>query len=113
MPRTRLVGSGLSAGPIVLQCYSKIARCMAKNGNPTRGLELSARALEAREKKREEEPLKYAACCNDRAGLTSLTSLSLLPVQVTDCILRLQFFTKSEQTLKEQRRSLRILKYLH
>ena len=62
----------LTEGELVLQCYSKIARCMAKNGNPSRGLELSARALEAREKKREEEPLKYAACCNDRAGLTHL-----------------------------------------
>jgi len=67
----------LTEGELVLQCYSKIARCMAKNGNPTRALELSARALEAREKKREEEPLKYAACCNDAAGLTRLTSLSL------------------------------------
>ena len=66
----------LTEGEMVIQCYSKIARCMAKNGNPTRALELSARALEAREKKREEEPLKFAACCNDRAGLTLLTFLS-------------------------------------
>jgi len=66
---------------------------MAKNGNPSRALELSARALEAREKKGEEEPLKYAACCNDRAGLTRSTSSSLFSVHVTDCVLRLQFFT--------------------
>ena len=64
----------LTEGELVVQCYSKIARCMAKNGNPTRALELSAKALEIREQRREEEALKYAACCNDRAGLTSLTS---------------------------------------
>lgn len=61
----------LTEGELVLQCYSKVARCMAKNGNPSRALELSARALEAREKKGEEEPLKYAACCNDRAVVQS------------------------------------------
>ena len=68
----------LTEGELVAQCYSKIARCMAKNGNPTSALELNAKALEIWEKKREEEPLKYAACCNDRAGLTSLTSSSLI-----------------------------------
>lgn len=83
----------LTEGELVLQCYSKVARCMAKNGNPSRALELSARALEAREKKGEEEPLKYAACCNDRAGLTRSTSSSLFSVHVTDCVLWLQFFT--------------------
>ena len=60
----------LTDGELVAQCYSKIGRCMAKNGNPTRAFELSEKALEIWEKKREEEPLKYAACCNDRAGIT-------------------------------------------
>lgn len=67
----------LREGELVAQCYSKIGRCMAKNGNPTRALELSGKALEFREKKRDEEPLKYAACCNDRAGLKCFISSSL------------------------------------
>ncbi|PFX16710.1 Nephrocystin-3 [Stylophora pistillata] len=61
----------LTEGELVAQCYSKIGRCMAKNGNPSRALELSDKALEIREKKRHEEPLKYAACCNDRAVIQS------------------------------------------
>ena len=56
-------------GELLAQCYSKIARCMAKNGNPTTALELSNKALEIREKTREKEPFKHAACLNDRAGL--------------------------------------------
>ena len=55
-------------GELLAQCYSKIARCMAKNGTPTKALELSERALQMREKMREKEPFKYAACCQDRAG---------------------------------------------
>lgn len=56
-------------GELVAQCYSKIARCMSKNGSPTTALELSGKALEIREKTRDKEPFKYAACCNDKAGL--------------------------------------------
>ena len=55
-------------GELLAQCYSKIARCMAKNGTPTKALELSEQALQMREKMREKEPFKYAACCQDRAG---------------------------------------------
>ena len=55
-------------GELLAQCYSKIARCMAKNGTPTKALELSEQALQMREKMREKEPFKYAACCHDRAG---------------------------------------------
>ena len=55
-------------GELLAQCYSKIARCMAKNGTRTKALELSEQALQMREKMREKEPFKYAACCHDRAG---------------------------------------------
>ena len=55
-------------GELLAQCYSKIARCMAKNGTRTTALELSEQALQMREKMREKEPFKYAACCHDRAG---------------------------------------------
>ena len=55
-------------GELLAQCYSKIARCMAKNGTSTKALELSEQALQMREKMREKEPFKYAACCHDRAG---------------------------------------------
>lgn len=58
-------------GELVAQCYSKVARCMAKNGCPTTALELSSKALGIREKTREKEPFKYAACCNDRAVVLS------------------------------------------
>ena len=56
-------------GEMVAQCYSKISRCMAKNGCTTTALELSNKALEIWEKTREKEPFKHAACCNDRAGM--------------------------------------------
>ena len=79
----------LTEGELVAQCYSKIGRCMAKNGNPTRALELSEKALEMREKRREEEPLKYAACCNDRAGMVCLCSTNW-PANVKQC-----FFVKN------------------
>lgn len=69
----------LTEGELVAQCYSKIARCVAKNGNPSRALELSAKALAIREQRRLDEPLKYAACCNDRAGSVGLT---VLPIKI-------------------------------
>ena len=50
---------------------------MAKNGNPSRALELSAKALAIREQRRPDEPLKYAACCNDLAGRVGLTVLPI------------------------------------
>ena len=56
-------------GELLTQCYSKIARCMAKNGSPATALELSSKALEFREKNSEKEPFKHAACLNDRAGM--------------------------------------------
>ncbi|KAL9959363.1 hypothetical protein ACROYT_G032679 [Oculina patagonica] len=61
----------LTEGDLVAQCNSKIARCMAMNGNPITALKLSAKALAICEKKKEEEPLQYAACCNDRAVVQS------------------------------------------
>ena len=67
----------LTEGELVAQCYSKIGRCMAKNGNPSRALELSAKALAIREQRRPDEPLKYAACCNDLAGRVGLTVLPI------------------------------------
>ena len=67
----------LTEGELVAQCYSKIGRCMAKNGDPSRALELSAKALAIREQRRPDEPLKYAACCNDLAGRVGLTVLPI------------------------------------
>ena len=56
-------------GELLTQCYSKIARCMAKTGSPATAQELSSKALEFREKNNEKEPFKHAACLNDRAGM--------------------------------------------
>lgn len=60
---------GVTEGELVAQCYSKLARCMAKNGDPTTALELSGKALQIREEAKEQPPFKYAGCCNDRAGM--------------------------------------------
>lgn len=60
---------GVTEGELVAQCYSKLARCMAKNGDPTAALELSDKALQIREKAKEQAPFKYAGCCNDKAGM--------------------------------------------
>lgn len=61
----------IKEGDLIGQCYSKIARCMAKNGNQASAVELSSKALQMREKIKDKEPLKYAACCNDRAAVLS------------------------------------------
>ena len=62
-------GMGLTEGDLVAQCYSKIGRCMAQNGDLETALHLTDKALKIREKNQIEAPLKYAACCNDRAGI--------------------------------------------
>lgn len=59
----------INEGELVAQCYSKIARCLAKNGDHVTAEQLSGKALEIREKNKDKEPFKYAACCHDRAGV--------------------------------------------
>ena len=59
----------VNEGELVAQCYSKLARCLAKNGDHVTAEQLSGKALEIREKNKDKEPFKYAACCHDRAGV--------------------------------------------
>ncbi|XP_015780144.1 PREDICTED: uncharacterized protein LOC107358031 [Acropora digitifera] len=62
----------INEGELVAQCYSKIARCLAKKGDHVTAEQLSGKALEIREKNKDKEPFTYAACCHDRAAVLGM-----------------------------------------